>query len=79
MLWTYRHGGFTGQSEQVRWLIYYWQGAHASRQDKVYIHNTPPPSTSPPASLLNARWPWRLGSGGDEDEGHRGHCKAEGR
>jgi hypothetical protein len=35
MLWTYRHGGFTGQSEQIRWLIYYWQGAHASRQDKV--------------------------------------------
>ncbi|ELR14973.1 villin headpiece domain containing protein [Acanthamoeba castellanii str. Neff] len=34
MLWTYRHGGFTGQSEQIRWLIYYWQGAHASRQDK---------------------------------------------
>ena len=41
MLWTYRHGGFTGQSEQIRWLIYYWQGAHASRQDKVHHSSQP--------------------------------------
>jgi len=35
MLYTYRHGGITGKSEQIRWLIYYWQGLDAKHQEKV--------------------------------------------
>ncbi len=35
ILYTYRHGGFTGQSEQIRWLLYYWQGRDATHKDKV--------------------------------------------